>query len=171
MGQPVVALQSGPNDDVYVYMAGHGNQSGLYLGLGEVVPSLRQQYSIVTPAALTEAVNAMAAAKQYRQMFIAVESCQGGALGADLNAPGAMLLSAASPVENSLSANYDASLDTWLADEFSFEYWNASQPVTNTIDSVYQRVYLDVDGSHPSAYGPQFGNPAAVPVGDFLGTG
>ena len=51
----------------------------------------------------------MAAAKQYRQMFIAVESCQGGALGADLNAPGAMLLSAASPVENSLSANYDAS--------------------------------------------------------------
>ena len=164
-------LQSGPNDDVYVYMAGHGNQNGLYLGLGDVVPSPSQQYSIVTPSALTEAVDAMAAAKQYRQMFIAVESCQGGALGADLDAPGAMLLSAASPVENSLSANYDASLDTWLADEFSFEYWNASQPVTNTIDSVYQRVYLDVDGSHPSAYGPQFGNPAAVPVGDFLGTG
>jgi len=25
-----------------------------------------------------------------------------------------------------------------------------------------------VDGSHPGAYGPQFGNPATVPVGEFL---
>jgi ABC-type branched-subunit amino acid transport system substrate-binding protein len=161
-------LQSGPNDDVYLYMAGHGNENGLYLGLGEVVPDQSQRYSIVTPALLSQTVNAMAAAHKYRRIFIAVEACEGGVLGAGIDAPGAFLLSAASPIEDSLSANYDPSLDTWLADEFSFEYWNAAQPVTKTVANVYQRVYLDVDGSHPSAYGPQFGNPAAVQVGDFL---
>jgi len=117
---------------------------------------------------LAATFNAMAAAHKYRRMFIAVEACEGGVLGAGINAPGAFLLSAASPIEDSLSANYDPSLDTWLADEFSFEYWKAAQPVTKTVANVYQRVYLDVDGSHPSAYGPQFGNPAAVQVGDFL---
>jgi glycosylphosphatidylinositol transamidase (GPIT) subunit GPI8 len=161
-------LHAGPTDDVYVYMAGHGNQNGLYLGLGDVVPSQNQQYSIVTPAALKQAVDTMAAAHQYRRMLIAVEACEGGALGVDLDAPGALLLSAASPVEDSLSANYDPTLDTWLADQFSYEYWTASQPANISVAGVYQRVYLDVDGSHPSAYGPQFGNPAAVPVSEFL---
>jgi glycosylphosphatidylinositol transamidase (GPIT) subunit GPI8 len=161
-------LHSGPTDDVYLYMAGHGNTNGLYLGLGEVVPNQSQHYSVVTPAALHDAVGAMAASHQYRRLFVAVEACEGGVLGQNLDAPGALLLSAASPVEDSLSTNYDPSLDTWLADQFSYQYWTASTPPPTPVANVYQRVYLNVDGSHPSAYGSQFGNPAAVPIGEFL---
>jgi ABC-type branched-subunit amino acid transport system substrate-binding protein len=161
-------LQSGPTDDVYLYMAGHGNQNGLYLGLGDVVPAQNQRYSVVSPAALQGAVDAMAAHHQYRRLLVTVEACEGGVLGEHLDAPGALLLSAADPVEDSLSANYDASLDTWLADQFSYQYWTASAAATTSVSAVYQRVYLDVDGSHPSAYGTQFGNPAAVPIGEFL---
>jgi ABC-type branched-subunit amino acid transport system substrate-binding protein len=161
-------LHSGPTDDVYLYMAGHGNTNGLYLGLGDVVPHQNQQYSVVTPAALQDAVGAMAANHQYRRLFVAVEACEGGVLGQHLNAPGAMLLSAASPVEDSLSTNYDPSLDTWLADQFSYQYWTASTPPPTPVATVYQSVYLNVDGSHPSAYGSQFGNPAAVQIGEFL---
>jgi hypothetical protein len=161
-------LNSGPTDNVYVYMAGHGNQNGLYLGLGDTVPARDQQYSVLTPAALQQAVDTMAAERRYRRVFVAVEACEGGVLGVGLDAPGALLMSAASPVEDSLSANYDPSLDTWLADQFSYQYWSTSQAPTTSLAAVYQRVYLDVDGSHPSAYGPQFGNPASVPVGEFL---
>ena len=107
-------LGSGPTDDVYVYMAGHGNQNGLYLGLGDVVPAQNQRYSVVSPAALQGAVDAMAARHQYRRLLVAVEACEGGVLGENLDAPGTLLLSAAGPIEDSLSANYDASLDTWL---------------------------------------------------------
>jgi glycosylphosphatidylinositol transamidase (GPIT) subunit GPI8 len=161
-------LQSGPDDDVYVYMAGHGNQNGLYLGLGDEVPNQAQTYSVVTPAALHDAVGAMVTNHQYRRLFVAVEACEGGVLGQNLNAPGALLISAASPVEDSLSTNYDPTLDTWLADQFSYQYWTASTAPPTPVSTVYQHVYLNVDGSHPSAYGSQFGNPAAVPVGDFL---
>ena len=161
-------LGSGPTDDVYVYMAGHGNQNGLYLGLGDVVPAQNQRYSVVSPAALQGAVDAMAARHQYRRLLVAVEACEGGVLGENLDAPGALLLSAAGPIEDSLSANYDASLDTWLADQFSYQYWMTSAAATMSVSALYQRVYLDVDGSHPSAYGSQFGNPSAVPIGEFL---
>jgi ABC-type branched-subunit amino acid transport system substrate-binding protein len=161
-------LQSGPDDDVYLYMAGHGNTNGLYLGLGDEVPNQAQTYSVVTPGALHDTVGAMAANHQYRRLFVAVEACEGGVLGQNLNAPGALLISAASPVEDSLSTNYDPNLDTWLADQFSYQYWTASTAPPTPVSTVYQRVYLNVDGSHPSAYGSQFGNPAAVPVGDFL---
>ncbi|MCU1448556.1 MAG: Legumain [Acidimicrobiales bacterium] len=161
-------ISSGPTDNVYVYMAGHGNQNGLYLGLGDTVPSRDQQYSVVTPSALQQTVGTMAAQHRYRRMLVAVEACEGGVLGVGFDAPGALLMSAASPVEDSLSTNYDPSLDTWLADEFSYQYWSTSQTPTTSLAALYQRVYLDVDGSHPSAYGPQFGNPATVPVGEFL---
>ena len=110
----------------------------------------------------------MAAHHQYRRLLVAVEACEGGVLGENLDAPGALLLSAAGPIEDSLSANYDASLDTWLADQFSYQYWMTSAAATMSVSAVYQRVYLDVDGSHPSAYGSQFGNPSAVPIGEFL---
>jgi hypothetical protein len=161
-------IDSGPTDNVYVYLAGHGNQSGLYLGLGETVPSPSQRYSVLTPAALRATVDTMAAERRYRRILVAVEACEGGVLGVPLDAPGALLLSAASPVEDSLSTNYDPSLDAWLADQFSYEYWSTSRDPTASVAAVFQRVYLDVDGSHPSAYGPQFGNPAVVQVGEFL---
>jgi hypothetical protein len=136
--------------------------------LGDAVPNQTQRFSVVTPGALQDAVGAMAANHQYRRLFVAVEACEGGVLGQNMNAPGALLLSAASPTEDSLSTNYDPELDTWLADQFSYQYWTASAATPTPLGAVYQRVYLDVDGSHPSAYGSQFGNPAVVPVGDFL---
>ncbi len=67
----------------------------------------------------------MSAAGHYRRMLIAVESCESGSLGQGLDAPGALMITAASPVENSLSTNYDPSAVTWLADQFSYQLWQA----------------------------------------------
>jgi glycosylphosphatidylinositol transamidase (GPIT) subunit GPI8 len=161
-------IRAGPGDDVYVYLAGHGNQDGLYLGLGEAVPSPSGTYSILTPGLLDQTV-AMAAQHGYRRMLVAVEACEGGVLGQNLNAPGALLVTAASPVENSLSANYDFAGQTWLADQFSYQLWRAeSASPDQSLDALYQDLCLNVDGSHVSAYGPDFGDAATVSVGELL---
>ncbi len=160
-------IRSGPGDDVYVYLAGHGNQEGLYLGLGDCVPSAT--YSILTPDALDQAVATMAAEHRYRRLLIVDESCESGALGQNLNAPGALLISAASPIENSVSTNYDSTLQTFLADQFSFQLWREeARSASISLDDLYRHLYLSVNGSHVSAYGPAFGNPAAVSLGEFL---
>ncbi len=162
-------IRSGPTDNVFVYLAGHGNQQGLYLGLGAPVASPGANYSILTPQALNRSVADMAAHRRYRRMLIAVEACEGGVLGQELDAPGALLISAASPIENSLSANYDSVNATWLADQFSYELWQAEAATPQaSIEALYRQLYLNVDGSHVSAYGPGFGNAAGVRLAEFL---
>ncbi len=162
-------IKSGPGDDVYVYLSGHGNQQGLYLGLGAPVPSPDSSFSIVTPDALDQTVAAMSAAGHYRRMLIAVESCESGSLGQGLDAPGALMITAASPVENSLSTNYDPTAVTWLADQFSYQLWKAESTMPDSsLDALYQHLYLNVSGSHVSAYGPSFGNTATVSLKEFL---
>ncbi|WP_186526344.1 C13 family peptidase [Leekyejoonella antrihumi] len=167
-GTPTV-IRSGTGDDVYVYLAGHGNQNGVYLGLGQPVPPPDNAYSVLTPALLDQTIAAMAAAHHYRRILVAVDACEGGVLGQHLDAPGALLLSAASPVENSLSTNYDADRQTWLADQFSYQLWKAEAATpTMSIDRLYQHLYLTVTGSHVSAYGPGFGNAATVSLNEFV---
>jgi glycosylphosphatidylinositol transamidase (GPIT) subunit GPI8 len=162
-------IRAGPADDVFVYVAGHGNQSGVYLGLGQPVPSPSGTYSVLTPQLLNQTLDTMAAQHRYRRIMVAVEACEGGVLGQDLNAPGVLLLSAANPVENSLSANYDSALETWLADEFSYQLWKAEGATPNTtLDQLYQHLYLSVAGSHVSAYGPGFGNAGVISLAEFL---
>jgi ABC-type branched-subunit amino acid transport system substrate-binding protein len=161
-------LHSGPGDNVYVFFAGHGNHQGLYLGLGDAVPSSSDRFSVLSPSALGSTVAIMAREHRYRRMFVAVEACQAGVFGSAVHSPGVFLLSAASPVEDSLSANYDSSLSTWLADQFSYQLWQEQARPDTSIGEVYRRVYLAVGGSHVGAYGPEFGNPADVSIGEFL---
>jgi glycosylphosphatidylinositol transamidase (GPIT) subunit GPI8 len=162
-------IRAGPHDDVYVYLAGHGNQDGVYLGLGEAVPDPGQTFSVLTPQLLDGTVAAMADRHAYRRMLVVVEACEGGVLGQNLTAPGALLLSAANPTENSLSANYDTDSHTWLADQFSYQLYQATAGFPNSsIDDVYQHLYLNVEGSHVSAYGPRFGDARTVPFREFL---
>ncbi len=134
-------IASGPGDNVLVYLVGHGDQDGLYLGLGDTVPSPSDVYSVLTPSALNQTISAMASEQRYRCLLVAVEACQGGVFGTGLTAPGTLLVSAASPVEDSVSANYDPSLRTWLADQFSFQLWSAeAQASTTSLDELYRRL-------------------------------
>jgi hypothetical protein len=111
----------------------------------------------------------MAAGKRYRRLLIAVEACQAGVLGVPLTAPNALLLAAANPVESSLSTNYDATLGTWLADEFSYALWKAERDSPGeSLDALHEQLYLGVPGEHVSAYGPRFGDAAAVQLREFI---
>src|SRR2546421_10805891 len=43
-----------------------------------------------------------------------------------------------------------------------------SQRPQASLDQLVRRVYLRIDGSHVSTYGPRFGDPRAVPVREFF---
>jgi glycosylphosphatidylinositol transamidase (GPIT) subunit GPI8 len=162
-------IRAGAHDNVYVYLAGHGNQDGVYVGLGEAVPDRGDQFSILTPELLDQTIATMAARHAYRRMLVVVEACEGGVLGQNLTAPGALLLSAANSTENSLSANYDTDAHTWLADQFSYRLYQAAAQTPNaSLDDLYQHLYLNVEGSHVSAYGPRFGDARIVSLREFL---
>jgi glycosylphosphatidylinositol transamidase (GPIT) subunit GPI8 len=162
-------IKASSGDDVFVFIAGHGNQNGVYLGLGEPVPPPGGGYSVITPRLLDGTIAAMTARHAYRQMLIAIEACQAGTFGSDLKAPGALMITAANPVEDSLSANYDASFGTFLADQFSFQLWRAEARTPNiSLLDLYRRLYLNVDGSHVSAYGPAFGSPDSASLSEFV---
>lgn len=162
-------IRAGPGDNVFFYMSGHGNQNGVFLGLGRSVPSPDGDYSVLTPQLLDETVSTMANQHRYRRMLVALESCQAGVFGEDLTAPGALVLSAANSVENSLGANYDSKLRTWLANQFSYQLWKAQGATPNaSLVQLYENLYRHVAGSHVSAYGPRFGNAAAVSLKEFF---
>jgi ABC-type branched-subunit amino acid transport system substrate-binding protein/glycosylphosphatidylinositol transamidase (GPIT) subunit GPI8 len=165
---PTVVTSTG-TDDVYVFVAGHGNEAGVYFGLDEALPADGQAYSILTPELLAETVDSMADGERFRRILIAVESCHGGVLGTQIDAPGAVLVAGANPYENSLSTNFDPASGAWLADEFAFRWWHAmTEPGDRTLRAVMDELYLDVNGSHVSAFGPDIGDVSQIDFADFV---
>lgn len=164
-------VDSSSADNVYVFIAGHGDTDGVYVGLNQPVVHEGDKYSILRPADLASTVSAMSKAGRYRRMLLAVEACKGGVMGSGLNAPGAFLVSAASPAENSLSANYDDQGGTWLADQFAATLERTERSAQQTdvpLGSALGQIYLNVSGSHVSSYGSGFGDPHAVGLREFV---
>lgn len=160
-------LHSGPADNIYVYIAGHGGQDGISLN---ATNPREVSASVLTPQALDEALNAMHTEGRYRQIFLAVEACHAGVLGEALTAPDALLLAAATPYENSVSTNYRPADGSWLADQFSFELTRAAAERQGiTILELYVWTYQRVAGSHVTLYNHQrFQGSSTAPFADFV---
>lgn len=158
-------IGSGPGDDVYVFLVGHGDTDGA------LVDSKAAGDRLLTPEALAATVQDMWDQGRYRRVMIAVETCHGGVLGTRLTAPGAVLLAGASPVESSFGANYDLSLGVWLGDQFAFGLVGAAATRPDQrLDELYRDLFLHVSGSHVSMYNAQgFGGAGSAVFGDFLG--
>jgi glycosylphosphatidylinositol transamidase (GPIT) subunit GPI8 len=141
----------------------------LVLGLNTTIPDTDAQLSILRPVDLAQTVSSMFEQQRYRLMFIAIESCQGGVMGTELDTPGVLLLSGANPFENSLSANYDSSHRIWLADSFAYQL-NQIEALTPgiSIDDLYKGLYMSMNGSHVSAYAPAFGSADEVKIEEFI---
>jgi hypothetical protein len=164
-------IGSSAADNVYVFIAGHGDTDGVYVGLDQPVAGEGDRYSVLKPADVAATVAQMHTAGRYRRMLIAIEACKGGVMGTALTAPGALLVSAASPVENSISTAFDGKLGTWLADQFAAKLVAAQRAALRTdvpLASALSQIYLGVSGSHVSTYGTGFGDPHAVGLREFV---
>lgn len=159
------AIRSRRHDNVYVFLAGHGNRRGFYVGLDQAAPRTGERYSLLTPRRLGAAVDRLAAARRYRRLLVAVEACNAGVFGSSVRAPGAALLAAAGPNEKSLSANYDPKGGVWLADEFSYRLQAEARTLpASGLTATYRRLRRTVRGSDPGAFGSLRG----VRLGEFF---
>ena len=81
-----------------------------------------------------------------------------------------LMLTAANSSENSLSYEYDAANDIWLADQFSAQLAAAmSSGETYTLYELYNEIYLNVSGSHVGMYNSlYFGDVREVMLEEFM---
>ncbi len=171
-GQPTastpVVLGGGAGDDALVYLVGHGGGEGLHLGAEDATG--RGGGGYLDAPLLRRALDGRRATDRHRRLLVVVEACHAGVLEPGVVAPGALLVAAASPTENSFSANWDAAGGLWRADQFSWElYQTLSADPTRSITALYESLYLNVPGSHVTVYNAErFGNPRLIPAADFI---
>jgi hypothetical protein len=77
-------VDASPADNVYVYIAGHGDSEGVYFGIEQPVIKPGDEYSVLRADALAATVSRMNEDGRYRRMLIAIEACKGGVMGAKL---------------------------------------------------------------------------------------
>jgi ABC-type branched-subunit amino acid transport system substrate-binding protein len=162
-------VESTANDDVFVYWVGHGGDAGVLVG----DPSSTGDANIeqfVTPFAFASAIQAKFDAHAFRQMVVVLESCHSGAMGTALVTPGVVLLTGATPFEDSFATNFDPPAGIWEADTFAFT--TSSRVATapdSSIQDLYTWTYRNVRGSHPRMYNAgRFGGVSTVTIGSIL---
>ena len=156
-------LHSGPGDDVLVVLVGHGDERGLHLGLDHPPTSSDDaSASVLTPAALGDAVTQMHDTGSYRRLLVVADSCFSGALGAGVVAPGAALVAAAAPDELSQATNRRPGHGHVVGRRLAY-LWLWSDAGTDpdlTLGTLSQRLAIDVRWSHVTTYGTPGPTPA-----------
>ncbi len=175
-------LATDPDDNIYVFLVGHGGRDGFHVGGVEPADNADDtglgSDGVLTGEALLSTVRSLRQDDRFRRMLIVAEACHGGVLGVPFEetvdkVPGVLLLTGASPFENSLGTNYDPESALWLADEFAFQlHQQIETPEPGlTLDELYvERLYPAVRGSHVSIYNAaSFGTLSSVEVREFTG--
>jgi len=165
-----------------VFLVGHGGRDGFHVGGVEPADNADDtglgSDGVLTGEALLSTVRSLRQDDRFRRMLIVAEACHGGVLGVPFEetvdkVPGVLLLTGASPFENSLGTNYDPESALWLADEFAFQlHQQIETPEPGlTLDELYvERLYPAVRGSHVSIYNAaSFGTLSSVEVREFTG--
>jgi glycosylphosphatidylinositol transamidase (GPIT) subunit GPI8 len=171
-GDPVFPerINSDFNDNIYVFLVGHGGNQGMFVDIDDAAYSVSSGENVLSPLLLANTIAEMHKNKRYRRMLIVVEACHSGALGASLTAPNALLMTAASAAENSLATNFALEIGEWVADQFAFSLYQLSttEPAL-PLPEIYRRVYSRVSGSHVSVFNTKtFSELAVTPLGEFV---
>lgn len=162
-------IQATQNDDVFVFWVGHGGNRGVLVGGMTPEQGTGTSGSFVTPFEFGATVQAMSDSNRYRRLLVVLEACHGGVMGTYLSAPNAILMTGASPRENSVGVNYDLKRQIWRADAFPWAIERAlTQTAAKSITDIYKEAFLAVRGSHAKMYNaPAFG-PNTVDFRDFI---
>ncbi|XP_075700434.1 legumain [Rhinoderma darwinii] len=139
-------IQSGPNDNVFVYFTDHG-APGL---LAFPNDDLHVQD-------LNETIQYMYENKKYRKLVLYIEACESGSMMNHLpNNINAYATTAANPHESSYACYYDDERDTYLGDLYSVSWMEDSDVEDLTIETLHQQFALvkqHTNTSHVMQYG------------------
>ncbi len=162
-------VESGPGDNLFIFFVGHGTDEGLKVGATDHLDWNGGVVSNMTPKLLAETLSKMYEQERYRRVLLVVESCHSGLMGQEVDTPGVVMFTSSNETENSISTQYDVGMDTWLADEFSYEFQKLclNQPSTDLV-AVYESLYLHVYASHVQIKASDAGNIATMSLDEFL---
>jgi len=154
-------LDSGPNDNIFVYFADHGAK-GL-VAFGEEVLKARD---------LNRAIRNMYAAKKYKKMVFYVEACESGSMFKGLLDPtmNVFATTASNATTSSYACYFDEERKTFLGDVYSIK-WLEDSDKENIEKETLEQQYKIVKKETNTSMVMQFGDMSIskLPVGNFQG--
>ncbi|CAF0822541.1 unnamed protein product [Brachionus calyciflorus] len=141
-------IQSGPNDNIFVYFSDHGAPGIVAFPDG----------SALHASDLNKAILSMHANKQYKNMVFYIEACESGSMFEDLLPVNINVYAttAANSEESSYACYYDSKLKTYLGDLYSVNWLEDSDKediYTETLDEQFRLVKKLTNLSHAMEYG------------------
>lgn len=180
-----VVVSATDSSNLYVYLVGHGGQSGMPIGASTTSEGVSGSASKdFSPQKLRQTLCEMRTAMKLRRGLVILESCFSGAFGVSTYSgldggcdglggsplDGVVLITAANSTEVSFAAVYDGTVRAWLADQFSVTTarFIESSPSASVSD-LYQAVYVGVPGSHASIYNSRYaGQVSTLSLAEFF---
>lgn len=151
----------GPNDNLFVYWAGHGELEGPYW-LNQIIPSTK----------VADFFSQLSKKRCFRKLFFAMEACYAGKVGRcceDKNIKGMLSITAANEAETS-KAYAIGTAGVWISNSFSNALIKQLEtPKTKSIYDLYHAIYNLTIGSHVSVYNSKnFGNLYTASIDEFM---
>jgi hypothetical protein len=161
-------LETGPNDDVFIYLADHGAK-GLFC--------FPQDNDVLTATQLLTTLNWMYENQRYRQLVIYIESCESGSMFMGRHVNNRTLAemniyatTASTPSEPSYACYLNDTLQTYLGDCYSVA-WLQNSDAANMSSETLWKQFLTVKANTNTSQVCRYGNLsiAKQPLGDFQG--
>jgi len=155
-------VESGPNDNIFVFYSDHGAVGyvvmpvGPYLYATDLIATLKQ----------------MSKNKRFNQFVFYLEACESGSMFEGLLTPNISIYAttASNAYESSYACYWDAEREVYLGDLYSVNWMedtDANDPHSETFETQFDNVKLKTDLSHVMQYGDlKFDN---YKLYDFLG--
>lgn len=158
-------LQSGPEDNVFVFFADHGGPGVICF------PAFLIFNPVLHADELVNTIVEMHKNNQFKQMVFYLEACESGSMFNGLLPSNISVyaVTAATPYESSWACYYSSMANAYIGDCFS-NHWmeNAdANPGTETLESQFQDVLNRTNTSTVCRYGDL--SIAAEPVSSFIG--
>ena len=141
-------LESGENDDIFLYFVDHGSYG---------IVSLPSDY--LDALTLQKTIASMHAKRKFKRLLIYLESCYSGSMFQDYlpQNMSVMAVTASNSTEPSFACFYDRTLNTFLADVFSYTWMRNSEQSDHKTESILDQILFvtnnTADYSHTSVFG------------------
>ncbi|CAG2166500.1 unnamed protein product, partial [Oppiella nova] len=154
-------LNSGPNDNVFVFFDDHG-----------AVDLVAFPKTYLYGENLTSTLKEMHTQNKYNKLVFYIEACEAGSMFAKLLPTDINIYAttASSPTESSYAWYDDTELGTYLGDEYSIHWMEEAEQATDTttLEDQFQWTKTKTTKSHVQHYGDL--SIAKLPLSQFLGT-
>lgn len=157
-----VVLESGKQDNVFVFWSGHGVPGAM---------CWRNEKHVITSEMLRNTLLEMNESGRYRKLLMMVEACySGGIMKKCEGVPGALFITAAGEEETSKADIFNSELGVWMSNRFTSTFIEQiSENSALSLRDLYYRLFINTVGSHVMVYNAvNFGSLYLSDMSEFI---